>query len=243
MNYEKFYAQFHLSPEQEAITVNYYRQYAADAPRPVPGARMLDVGCGWGFLMRAFQDAGYDTEGIDISEGQVKEACQRGANAQHVTDSAAFLHAHPGRYAVITLFDVLEHIPPSEQVRLMEAISVALAPGGVLLLKTPSAYSSAAVVMRYIDPTHQCVLTNAVLTFLCQASGLKLEALREEYRYSYRPPLSRIFTKGFWYWAGYYALRKFFRAWRRLELTSELGAEHAKSAVLSPNLYLIARKN
>lgn len=243
MNYEKFYAQFHVSPEQEAVTVNYYRQYVADAPVAAPGARMLDVGCGWGFLMRAFQDAGFETEGIDISEGQVQAAVARGARAQHVTDSAAFLRANPGRYAVITLFDVLEHISPAEQVRLMEAIGVALAPGGVLLLKTPSAYSSAAMVMRYIDPTHQCVLTNAVLHFLCQAAGLKMETLREEYRYSYRPSLRWVFTKGFWHWVGYYVLRKFFRAWRRLELTSELGAEHAKAAILSPNVYLIAKKS
>ena len=242
MDYEKFYAQFHLTAEQEAATVAYYRQYVADIPAPSKGDLMLDVGCGWGLLMRAFEEAGYVTEGIDISEGQVREAKARGAKAIHVTDSVAFLEGNPGRYSVITLFDVLEHISASEQVRLMRAIGIALKPGGRLLLKTPSAYCSSAMVMRYIDPTHQNVLTNAVLNFLCQTAELDIKVLQGEHKYSHRPPLRRALTKGFWIWHGYYVIQKFFRAWRRLELMSELGADHANAAVLAPNLYLIAQK-
>lgn len=242
MDYDKFYAQFHLTPEQEAATVAYYRQYVADVPAPKAGDIMLDVGCGWGLLMRAFLDVGFAAEGIDISAGQVREAKARGVNATLVRDSVEFLEANPGRYAVITLFDVLEHIPAPEQARLMTAIGVALKPGGRLLLKTPSAYSSAATVMRYIDPTHQNTLTNSVLNFLCQVAGLQMTSLRDEHRYTHRPPVKRALTKGFWIWHGYYLLQMFFRAWRRLELMSELGADHANAAVLAPNLYLIAQK-
>lgn len=242
MNYEKFYSQFHGTPEQDAATVAYYRQYTLDVPCPAPGARMLDVGCGWGLLMQAFQERGFVAEGIDISAGQVAQAQQRRLSVELVEDSADFLRSRPAHYSVITLFDVLEHVPPAEQVRLLESLAVALKPGGYLLIKCPSAYSSVATVMRYIDPTHVCALTTPVLNFLCSNAGLRVETLQEEHRYSHRPPLTRGLTKGFWHWLGYRALQAFFRTWRRLELTSELGSEQAAAAVLSPNLYLIARK-
>lgn len=239
VKYEKFYGQFHGTPEQDAATVSYYMQYAADVPNPGPTSRMLDVGCGWGLLMQAFKTKGFQVEGIDISAGQVAAARGRGFNVQHVPDSAAFLEANPDTYEVITLFDVLEHVGSDEQVRLMAGIAKALKPGGRLLLKSPSAYSCVASVMRYIDPTHQNVLANPVLTFLCANSNLEVQALQDEHSFSHRPPL---LSKGMAYWLGYRALKAFFRTWRRLELTSEIGGEHAAAAVLSPNLYLIARK-
>lgn len=243
MDYEQFYGQFHLSPEQEAASVTYYKDYAADARRLLPsGMTMLDVGCGWGHLMAAFQTAGFITEGIDISAGQVRAARARGHRAHHVGDSAGFLRAHPGAFDVITLFDVIEHLTPDEQIELMQGVGCALAPGGILLLKAPSAYSSVSSVMRYIDPTHHCALTLPVLNFMCRVAQLTDVEVREEHRYDKRPSYKKLFRRPFMNWLFYRTLVKLFRTFRRLELISELGATHANQAVLSPNLYLIARK-
>jgi ubiquinone/menaquinone biosynthesis C-methylase UbiE len=39
-----------------------------------PGHRVLDVGCGAGFLLRAYRDAGADVFGVDLSEAMLREA-------------------------------------------------------------------------------------------------------------------------------------------------------------------------
>ncbi len=39
-----------------------------------PGQRLLDVACGAGFLMLAYQEAGADVYGVDLSEGMLREA-------------------------------------------------------------------------------------------------------------------------------------------------------------------------
>ena len=81
----------------------------------------LDIGCGMGFTLLALKQLGCtDCHGIDTDPGQIA-ACKRlGANAELVTSSITYLSDRTAKYQIITLFDVLEHVPVDQQVSCSE---------------------------------------------------------------------------------------------------------------------------
>ena len=75
--------------------------------RVPPPARVLDVGCGAGDFMQVAKDAGYDVEGIDISEASAEICRSRGLNAR----AGDFLtEKFDGKFDLITMWDVVEHL-------------------------------------------------------------------------------------------------------------------------------------
>ena len=115
------------------------RRLATDAAM-VEGAtalaagRMLDVGCGEGWLCRALTERGMDTVGIDACSGLVDAARARGGCFHHM-DYAA-LARDPlalGRFdAVLCNFALFERdLEP-----LLVALASLLHPGGALLVQT-----------------------------------------------------------------------------------------------------------
>jgi len=95
-------------------------------------ARILDVGCGAGEFLTAAKDAGYDVQGIDISEAAVSMCVKRGVTARvanYITDEIQ------GDLDVITMWDVLEHLPnPSG---FLARTSELLKDGGLFVAKIP----------------------------------------------------------------------------------------------------------
>lgn len=103
--------------------------------RFVRSGRLVDVGCSSGeFLVRAKQ-AGFEASGIEFSAESAVEARRRtGLTIEQSTihDSAIA----PGTCRVVTMFDVIEHVPdPSAD--LLAAWNL-LAAGGWLILSTPN---------------------------------------------------------------------------------------------------------
>ena len=99
-------------------------------PRLAPGARILDVCCGTGYLAGLLTAGGYRVTGIDSSPCMIEYARQNAPDAEfHIADAAAFQAAGPFDAAVST-FDSLNHI--LELPRLESALrntAAALAPG------------------------------------------------------------------------------------------------------------------
>jgi 2-polyprenyl-3-methyl-5-hydroxy-6-metoxy-1,4-benzoquinol methylase len=101
------------------------------------GARLLDLGCAYGFLVVEALDAGFDALGVDASRFAIGEA-----RAWAPPAAGRLLAAHAERlpfadrsFDVLTAFDVLEHVPRPELL-LAEAARV-LRPGGLLIGATP----------------------------------------------------------------------------------------------------------
>ena len=57
-------------------------------------------------------------------------------------------------YDLITLNDVLEHIPTTEVMGLLKALRSALRPGGTLVIRVPNIANLFASYSRYLDITH-----------------------------------------------------------------------------------------
>ena len=132
----------------------------------------LDVGCGFGFALRALRAAGFsDLRGIEVSSQQAAIARRGGFEVSVVTDTVDFLRRHSRNFGVILLLDVLEHIPVPEQLELMRAIREALIPGGRVIVTVPNANSPVATRWRYIDFTHYSSFTEHSLHFVLGNAG------------------------------------------------------------------------
>lgn len=98
-----------------------------------PSGRLLDVGCHVGTFLTLAEAAGYEVAGVEPSRWGSEIA--RGRIGGHVHCGAVEDAPLPeGGYDVITLWDVIEHLPdPALDIR---AIHAALRPGGIFAVST-----------------------------------------------------------------------------------------------------------
>jgi 2-polyprenyl-3-methyl-5-hydroxy-6-metoxy-1,4-benzoquinol methylase len=98
--------------------------------------RVLDIGSGYGFFRVALGEAGYEHDGLEVSEFARRVAFER----YGFETFAGTLEDHWGswesRYDAVTLFDLIEHLAAPE--RLLGQVASVLRPGGVLAVKTPN---------------------------------------------------------------------------------------------------------
>lgn len=110
----------------------------------VDSLRILDVGCGTGELLAELASLGFSAlEGIDISKAAISSASRRlhGSTAMlRCMSLRRLLQEGPSStYNVITLKDVIEHLPRSDVPEILRGLRRLLLPGGLLVVVTPSA--------------------------------------------------------------------------------------------------------
>ena len=106
--------------------------------------RLLDVGAGYGSFVLAARERGIDARGLDLAPFEVNFARERLRRTRPVDDSAdvyregsALALPWPAEeFDVVTLWNLLEHVPDAESV-LDEALRV-LQPGGSLYIVCPN---------------------------------------------------------------------------------------------------------
>lgn len=138
----QFYAKFHLSDTAGGTYDQVEQRMQADFPAKVrlvqracggrPG-RLLDVGCGKGFFVRACRDQGIDAEGIDLSRSGADYATEQ----LGVKATCGALAAHRdtlGLFDVVTFWATIEHL--RDPIGMLRDIHGVLRPGGVLLADT-----------------------------------------------------------------------------------------------------------
>ncbi len=107
--------------------------------------RLLDLGCATGIFAGAAQAAGWQAHGLEPSAWAIRQARQRFpavAFSQGKIEDAVF---SPGSFDVITLWDVLEHVP--EPALTLKKIHPWLAEDGWLLINVPDIASLPARLM------------------------------------------------------------------------------------------------
>ena len=88
-----------------------------------------------------------------------------------VNDTSAFLLENPSAYQMITMNDVLEHVPKRETVSLLMAILEALQPGGSVIINVPQVSGFASFFCRYNDFTHETIFTEMSLKQVLFSAG------------------------------------------------------------------------
>ncbi len=169
-------------------SVRLYAGVARRLLRRMNGRRMLEVGCGFGFILSRLEDE-YETFGIDVSVHAI-EQCRRIAPHSRcaVADIEQGLPAEvaPGTFDLVLARYVLEHL--REPQRVMRALAALLRPGGLFFFAVPNTESPGArwkgpdwYALR--DPTHCSLLTPDAWRGAARGAGLVIE---------------REFSDGYW---------------------------------------------
>jgi 2-polyprenyl-3-methyl-5-hydroxy-6-metoxy-1,4-benzoquinol methylase len=141
----------------------------------VGGGRVLDIGSGYGFFRVALGEADYEHDGLEVS----RFAREVAARTYGLTTYAGTLDQHranwEGRYDVVTLFDLIEHL--ADPWGLLADVASILRPGGVVGVKTPNLECPEAEVFgahyHSLKREHLVFFTPESLTAAAVAAGLE----------------------------------------------------------------------
>jgi SAM-dependent methyltransferase len=115
---------------------NFYAKYTDFLKPRLPGARVLDVGCGAGQVVGRLHEAGFEAYGVDVSEPNIEKARRFSSRCQFY--DGRHLPFADGYFASVGALNVLEHVEEPEQfipelVRVVER-------GGRVLISSPNFY-------------------------------------------------------------------------------------------------------
>ena len=177
--YAEHYARINASTDPAALPARVFKgmdaMYGPLLRRLPAGAKVLDLGCGTGFLLRWLADQpNLVPVGVDASPGQLAVAADRLPQVEIVCrDGLDYLREHPETFDGIFCIDVLEHVPGDDLLlEWVETAVAALTPGGFFVCRTPNAANLMAAHARYMDLTHQRCFTSASILQLLAAGGL-----------------------------------------------------------------------
>jgi SAM-dependent methyltransferase len=154
------------------IAHEHWHRYAF-ARRHVAGKRVLDVACGEGYGSALLAGSAKAITGIDIDAGAIAHARTRYAavpNVHFEEGSAASLPLPDASVDVVVSFETIEHLPRTDQPRMLAEIARVLTGDGVLILSAPNPveYSTAR---NYRNPFHQHEPDRAELSALLDGAS------------------------------------------------------------------------
>lgn len=98
-------------------------------------SRLLEVGSGYGYFLEMAAQAGWDAEGVEISNYACEAARSRGCKVHQKDLLSVPLPSES--YDVIAMWDVIEHLTNVDQ--LVGRCAALLRPGGAFIARTPDA--------------------------------------------------------------------------------------------------------
>jgi 2-polyprenyl-3-methyl-5-hydroxy-6-metoxy-1,4-benzoquinol methylase len=162
-----------------------YLEYLVELLRShgIRSGRVLDVGCGYGFLLEALEKTGYEAHGIEVSAHAAEQARRR-TRGQVFQQGAEEPFPFPGgHFDAVMMLDVIEHLAGYPAA--VASCARCLRPGGKLFVITLNAHSLARPLLGrrwawYQDPTHVHMFTARMLRQGLEEGGLAVEILTTE---------------------------------------------------------------
>lgn len=171
--------------------INPLRVNYIDERAPLPGKRVLDVGCGGGILSEAMAQRGAHVMGIDMGEAPLNVAklhsLESGVEVDYQQMPVEQLaQEQAGTFDIVTCLEMLEHVPDPGSV--IKACETLLKPGGHLFLSTinrnPKSYLFAIIGAEHVlkllpKGTHEYnkFIKPAELTRYVRNAGMQFEDL------------------------------------------------------------------
>jgi 2-polyprenyl-3-methyl-5-hydroxy-6-metoxy-1,4-benzoquinol methylase len=163
----------YLDADDEA-KLEWFSKYAASNYLPLLAEMdktrvdVLEVACNKGYLLKALSTHGFrNLYGVDLSPDDVAKARAIVPEAAiSYADANAYLDEQAGRFDIIILKAMLEHVPKQETLPLLEKIRAALKTGGLVIIDVPNMDWLFASHERYMDFTHETGFTRDSLAQL-----------------------------------------------------------------------------
>lgn len=187
--FEKQYGIVDCKPfSQHWWSVRLYSGITRRLLRRAGGRRLLEVGCGFGFILASLEDE-FETFGVDISPHAIQQCARvtpRSRCAVANLEEGLPQHLEPDSFDLVLACYVFEHLhdPPAALARVVSL----LRPGGFFFFSVPN---TASIGHRwkgrdwyaYKDPTHCSLLPPETWLDYVRNAGLALE---------------REFSDGYW---------------------------------------------
>ncbi len=166
----------------------YYCKLANLVTKKISIGRVLDVGCSSGFFLDCME--GWERYGIELDSRYAKKAKMKYGNNIHVGTLDDYKCAE-GYFDVITLQDVLDHMP--DPLHALTKCNALLKSDGLLVVKVHdiSSFFAKLVGSKYyalIPPIHLVYFNRMNLTKALNISGFEVK------EYSYLPHLTSLKT-------------------------------------------------
>jgi 2-polyprenyl-3-methyl-5-hydroxy-6-metoxy-1,4-benzoquinol methylase len=140
-------------PEAVELRQRRYVKFFAQAGRE----RVVDLGCGRGLFLNLLRQAGIEGVGVDASEQTLSPLRALGLNVVH-DDVISFLQqAVKGneQFGGVFCSHIIEHMPGETGVEMLRLATLALRPGGRLVVITPNfAHPEVSSLVFWLDLTH-----------------------------------------------------------------------------------------
>ena len=157
------------------------------------GAKILDFGCGSGFLVGELQKRGYDAFGTDVSKEAVEFGRSNNINNLSVQDSHV-LNFPDNSFDLVVALDVIEHI--KDDGGAMRELERVLKPGGTVIITVP-AYMWMWGVQDEVAHHFRRYTAGSFAKILHQSSALKI--IRQTYFNIFLfPPIAVVRTLSRW---------------------------------------------
>jgi len=144
------------------------REYVEDFREAGP---VLDLGCGRGEFVALLTEAGVAVRGVDADADMVAYARGEGLDVEQGDALAALAALEDGSLGGVFAAQLLEHLPPSALVRLLELAAAKLRPGGLFVAETINPLSPLALRNYFADLTHAQPLVPETLELLARQAG------------------------------------------------------------------------
>jgi 2-polyprenyl-3-methyl-5-hydroxy-6-metoxy-1,4-benzoquinol methylase len=175
---------------------SYYEGLLKDVEEEIDTSRsrplILDIGCGYGYLIRICIEKGYECLGIDISKCALSKVQSKSAGVV-LCHAQSLLPFKSASVEIVMMIDVIEHLKePSLALKEVERI---LKPRGLLCIATPNLNALARMFKGrnwygYLDKTHVSLFTGLSLK-------KTLEMCNFEILKCYTPFALSVFPKSF----------------------------------------------
>ena len=157
-----------------------YKKYVANIKQVITDGCLLDVGCNIGLFMKVAREAGYAVKGVELNEN----CAAYGRKEFHLDIYSKYLEdiAFPDEtFDVITLFDILEHIPDIGS--FVDELKRILKRNGLVVIQSPN-FSSLMAELTKSDwhwltpPDHLYHFTPETLVRFLESRGFGIKEIK-----------------------------------------------------------------